>query len=207
MLCIAGGLQPVAAKTLRIALREDVDTLDPTLSGSYVGRIVFAGMCDKLFDYDTKLNIVPQLAAGYTYKDPTHLILHLRPGVKFQDGESFDASAVKYTLMRDLTMKGSLRKGQINDITAINVIDPFDGRDRVPIRRRRRSTFRRSSRCRATSPRRASSLLRPGSSRRSRSSSWCRTPLELVKKTGETVDMTLILMSEWKAKLPTYLKP
>ncbi|MBP2431501.1 DEAD/DEAH box helicase [Bradyrhizobium elkanii] len=31
--------------------------------------------------------------------------------------------------------------------------------------------------------------------------------LELVKKTGETVDMTLILMSEWKAKLPTYLKP
>jgi type III restriction enzyme len=31
--------------------------------------------------------------------------------------------------------------------------------------------------------------------------------LELVKKTGETVDMTLILMSEWKAKLPTYLEP
>ncbi len=31
--------------------------------------------------------------------------------------------------------------------------------------------------------------------------------LELVKNTGETVDMTLILMSEWKSKLPTYLKP
>lgn len=31
--------------------------------------------------------------------------------------------------------------------------------------------------------------------------------LELVKKTGETVDMTLILMSEWKTKLPDYLKP
>src|SRR6185437_3606121 len=68
---------------------------------------------------------VPQLATGYNYKDPTHLILHLRSGVKFQDGETFDASAVKYTLMRDLTMKGSLRKGQINDITAINVIDPL----------------------------------------------------------------------------------
>ena len=125
VLGIAGALQPVAAQTLRIALREDVDTLDPTLSGGYVGRIVFAGMCDKLFDYDTKLNIVPQLATGYNYKDPTHLILHLRSGVKFQDGENFDASAVKYTLMRDLTMKGSLRKGQINDITAINVVDPL----------------------------------------------------------------------------------
>jgi type III restriction enzyme len=31
--------------------------------------------------------------------------------------------------------------------------------------------------------------------------------LELVKNTGETVDMTLILMSDWKSKLPDYLKP
>jgi len=112
-------------RVLRIGLREDPDILDPTLSSSYVGRIVFAGMCDKLFDYDTKLNIVPQLATGYTYKDPTHLILHLRPGVLFQDGEKLDAAAVKYTLTRDLTMPRSLRKGQINDIAAINIIDPL----------------------------------------------------------------------------------
>ncbi|HVB69856.1 MAG TPA: ABC transporter substrate-binding protein [Acetobacteraceae bacterium] len=112
-------------RTLRIGLREDPDTLDPTLTGSYVGRIVLAGMCDKLFDYDTKLDIVPQLATGYTYKDPTHLILHLRPGVLFQDGEKMDAQAVKYTLTRDLTMPRSLRKGQINDIQSIEVIDPL----------------------------------------------------------------------------------
>jgi peptide/nickel transport system substrate-binding protein len=111
--------------TLRIGLREDPDILDPTLGGSYVGRIVFAGMCDKLFDYDTKLNIVPQLATGYEYKDPTHLVLHLRSGVLFQDGEKFDAAAVKYTLNRDLTMARSLRKGQINDIDSISVIDPL----------------------------------------------------------------------------------
>jgi peptide/nickel transport system substrate-binding protein len=112
-------------RTLKIGLREDPDILDPTLTGSYVGRIVLAGMCDKLFDYDTKLDIVPQLATGYTYKDPTHLILHLRAGVLFQDGEKMDAQAVKYTLTRDLTMPGSLRKGQINDIKSIEVIDPL----------------------------------------------------------------------------------
>ena len=112
-------------RVLRIGLQEDPDILDPTLSGSYVGRIVFAGMCDKLFDYDTSLNIVPQLATGYTFKDPTHLVLHLRAGVLFQDGEKFDAAAVKYTLTRDLTMKRSLRRGQINDIQSINVIDPL----------------------------------------------------------------------------------
>ena len=36
--------------------------LDPTLARTYVGRIVFASICDKLFDIDAKLNVVPQLA-------------------------------------------------------------------------------------------------------------------------------------------------
>ena len=31
--------------------------------------------------------------------------------------------------------------------------------------------------------------------------------LELIKNNGETVEGTLILMSEWEAKLPDYLKP
>jgi peptide/nickel transport system substrate-binding protein len=117
--------RPASAQTLRIGLREDPDILDPTLSASYVGRIVFAGMCDKLFDYDSKLNLVPRLATGYEYKDPTHLILHLRPGVSFQDGEKLDAAAVKDTLTRDLTMPGSLRKGEINAIASIEVIAPL----------------------------------------------------------------------------------
>ncbi len=51
-------------RTLRIGLREDPDLLDPTLGSSYVGRIVYAAMCDKLFDIDAKLNIVPQLATS-----------------------------------------------------------------------------------------------------------------------------------------------
>jgi len=124
-LLLGAAPRPAAAQTLRIGLREDPDILDPTLGGSYVGRIVFAGMCDKLFDYDSKLTLVPQLATSYEYKDPTHLILHLRPGVSFQDGEKLDAAAVKYSLMRDLTMKGSLRKGEINGIGSIEVIDPL----------------------------------------------------------------------------------
>ena len=77
-------------KVLHIGLREDPDLLDPTLGSSYVGRIVFEGMCDKLFDIDTNLNIVPQLATGYDWKDPTHLVIHLRAGVHFQDGEQLD---------------------------------------------------------------------------------------------------------------------
>lgn len=112
-------------RVLHIGLREDPDLLDPTLGSSYVGRIVFAGMCDKLFDVDEHLNIVPQLATGYEWKDPTHLIIHLRPDVLFQDGEKLDADAVKYKLMRDLTIKGSMRRGEVNAIQSIEIIDPL----------------------------------------------------------------------------------
>ena len=51
-----------AQSTLRIGLAEDPDVLDPTMARTYVGRIVFASICDKLFDIDDKLNVVPQLA-------------------------------------------------------------------------------------------------------------------------------------------------
>src|SRR5262245_12598905 len=85
-----------AQTTLRIGLAEDPDVLDPTLARTYVGRIVFASFCDKLFDIDEKLNVVPQLALGYeTAPDGLPVIIKLRPDVKFHDGEQFNAAAAK----------------------------------------------------------------------------------------------------------------
>jgi peptide/nickel transport system substrate-binding protein len=69
-----------AQSNLRIGLAEDPDVLDPTLARTYVGRIVFASMCDKLFDIDEKMNIVPQLATGYTVSDDGKTVtIKLRP--------------------------------------------------------------------------------------------------------------------------------
>jgi peptide/nickel transport system substrate-binding protein len=121
---IAALPQVAAAQTLRIALRQDLDIMDPTLATTYVGRIVFAGLCDKLFDLDEKLNIVPQLATGYEWADPKTLVIHLRQGVRFHDDEVFDADAVKATFMRYLTLPGSYRKSEITLIDHIDVVDP-----------------------------------------------------------------------------------
>ena len=49
---LALGNMASAQSTLRIGLAEDPDILDPTLARTFVGRIVFAGLCDKLFDLD-----------------------------------------------------------------------------------------------------------------------------------------------------------
>jgi drug/metabolite transporter (DMT)-like permease len=73
--------------------------LDPTMSRSFAGRIVFASLCDKLFDIDEKLAIVPQLATSYQWSpDNKVLTLKLRPGGTFHDGEKFDAAAVKFNI-------------------------------------------------------------------------------------------------------------
>ena len=113
------------AQNLRIGLREDPDIMDPTLARTFVGRIVFAAICDKLFDINERLEIVPQLATGHVWDNPTTLRVTLRPGVKFHDGEPMDAEAVRYSLNRHLTMQGSFRRGEINGITAVEVVDPL----------------------------------------------------------------------------------
>src|SRR5882672_8308594 len=115
-----------AQTTLRIGLAEDPDILDPTMARTYVGRIVFAAFCDKLFDIDEKLNIVPQLALSHeTSADGKEVTIKLRSGVKFQDGEPFDAEATKFSLERHLTMRGSFRKPELATVDHVDVIDPL----------------------------------------------------------------------------------
>jgi peptide/nickel transport system substrate-binding protein len=114
-----------AAQPFRVALREDPDSLDPTLARTYVSRIVFAGLCDKLFDINERLEIVPQLATGYEWTDPKTLVIKLRDGVLFQDGTKMDADAVKYSLERHLKMPGSFRRSEINAMDHVDVEGPL----------------------------------------------------------------------------------
>jgi peptide/nickel transport system substrate-binding protein len=115
-----------AQTTLRIGLAEDPDVLDPTLARTYVGRIVFATFCDKLFDIDEKLNIVPQLALSHEISDDgQEVTIKLRPGVKFHDGEPFDAEAAKYSIERHMTLPTSFRKPELASVDRVDVVDPL----------------------------------------------------------------------------------
>jgi peptide/nickel transport system substrate-binding protein len=124
LLSLAAGVH--AQTTLRIGLAEDPDMLDPSLGRTYVGRIVFAAFCDKLFDIDEKLNIVPQLALSHeTSADGKEMTIKLRPGVKFHDGEPLDAEAAKFSLERHLTLPTSFRKPELAALDHVEVVDPL----------------------------------------------------------------------------------
>src|SRR5258706_8990336 len=129
-LFLAFAVSSVAAQsTLRIGLAEDPDVLAPTLARTFVGRIVFAGLCDKLFDLDEKLNIVPQLATSYKWSaDNKSLEIKLRSGVTFHDGEKLDAEAVKFNLERHKNMQGSNRRGELAVVSSVDAVDASTGR-------------------------------------------------------------------------------
>jgi peptide/nickel transport system substrate-binding protein len=124
-LTILGGAAFAQVSALRIGMRDDPDLLDPTLSRTYVGTLVMTAICDKLFDFDANQAIVPVLATGYDWIDSTNLLIHIRPGVRFQDGEALDAAAVKYTLERHITLPGSFRRNDLGAMDHVEVVDPL----------------------------------------------------------------------------------
>jgi peptide/nickel transport system substrate-binding protein len=115
---------PASARTLRIGLQEDPDTLDGAKNWSFVGRNVMTSICDKLVDIAPDGSIVPMLAASWTIAaDAKSITFKLRPGVRFHDGEPFDAAAVKFSLDRARTLPDSRRKSEISAITHVEVVD------------------------------------------------------------------------------------
>ena len=90
---LAAGPADAQKKTLTIGLNQDPDLLDPTLSRTYVGRIIFTHMCEKLYEIDETLKISPQLAADLpAFSDGGKTVtIKLRSGVKFNDGTAMDA--------------------------------------------------------------------------------------------------------------------
>ena len=120
-------------KTLVVALNQDPDILDPTLARTYVGRIIFSQMCEKLYEIDENLRIHPQLAADMpAIGDGGRTVtIKLRSGVKFNDGTRMDAESVKLSLDRHRTLKGSNRASELAPVEAVEVIDPLTVRLRL----------------------------------------------------------------------------
>lgn len=110
---------------LRVAIQQDADALDPTLSRAYVQRVATLDMCDALFTINDKLGFVPRLAIGYEWVDSKTLIVKLRPGVKFTDGTPVDAASVKYSMERHATFSGSARRGDVASLERTEVVDPL----------------------------------------------------------------------------------
>src|SRR5437868_4563281 len=116
-LFLVGG---ATAQELRIGMFADPATLDPVQSVSFSDRIPLAAVCDKLVDVDAKLAIVPQLATEWSWSsDSLTLTMKLHPGVLFQDGEPFDAEAVKFNIERTRSAPYARRPSELKSVKQV----------------------------------------------------------------------------------------
>ncbi|WP_321339967.1 ABC transporter substrate-binding protein [Breoghania sp.] len=127
MLGVGLSVTPALAADLRIALNSDADMLDPDQSRTFVGRIVYASLCDKLIDITPELKMIPQLATSWSWSDDGKtLTMELREGVTFHDGEPFNAEAVAYNIERSMTLPESKRKSEFTSVESTEVTGEYE---------------------------------------------------------------------------------
>ncbi len=116
--------QAQTPRTLVVAQSADIDTLDPARSTGLATVAVLANVYDTLVRRDAALHLKPGLALSWRAVDPTTWEFKLRKGVKFHDGEPFDAEAVKFSFDRMLDPQTHWAgAGALRLIKAVTVVD------------------------------------------------------------------------------------
>ena len=121
-----GSTASAGSGSITVGLAEAPDALDPTTAATFVGRTVFANMCQKLYDINAGLQIMPQLAASLPVitDGGRAYTINLKPGILFNDGTPFNAAAVKTTIDRYLTNPQSNRASELKGVTSVAVTGP-----------------------------------------------------------------------------------
>jgi ABC-type transport system substrate-binding protein len=100
-------LAPVSGGTLHL-IQEVPSGLDPIYSESIYESLPINQIFDSLVSTDASLNVVPSLAETWQIsRDGLTYDFHLRQGVRFHDGEPFDADDVVFTSHRVLRDGGT----------------------------------------------------------------------------------------------------
>lgn len=100
MLCVSSpALADKKSDTLRMAYDQAPESVDPYFNNVRIGVIIAANVWDTLLYRDPLTNEYKgQLAKSWKQVDDKTLEFDLREGIKFHNGEDFDADSVVYTL-------------------------------------------------------------------------------------------------------------
>jgi peptide/nickel transport system substrate-binding protein len=121
---------PTGPTTLVVDKANELQSIDPGFDYEYAGWEVIANVYDPLITYDTKnaTKFVGRLAESWTSSaDGLVYTFKLRQGVKFSNGDEFDANAVKYSVDRVLKMNQppSWILSQSLNMDSVKILDKY----------------------------------------------------------------------------------
>ncbi|MGI6284856.1 ABC transporter substrate-binding protein [Neomoorella humiferrea] len=113
-------------KVVTFARPEDVQFWDPHDHFNLVSWIIGRCIYDTLVERDENGKIVPALATEWkSSNDGKEWTFKLRQGVKFHNGEEFNAESVKVSLERFISSTPLRQKPLWVSLTGVEVVDPY----------------------------------------------------------------------------------
>ncbi len=101
-------------------------TLDYVKSGDYSTDILVSNMCDYLVRLTPTWKYKPGLATSWKYANSTTLVLTIRQGVHFWNGQELTSADVAYSMLRNMTAKNTPVNGQYYKfVKSITATGPF----------------------------------------------------------------------------------
>lgn len=87
-------------KVVTVSLGSKPKSLDPAMYNEIPSLSIVEQIYNTLFQIDENGKIAPELAESYEYITPTELVIKLKKGVKFHNGDELKASDVIFSLNR-----------------------------------------------------------------------------------------------------------
>ena len=114
------------AGEVKIALAAEPNTFDPHLTVGRNTQIFIVNVYDGLTARDAKGALVPALAESWKRLTPTTWQFTLRKGVKFHNGDDFNAECVKFTLDRGTNPETKATiASELSTIASTEIVDPY----------------------------------------------------------------------------------
>lgn len=114
-----------ADSVLNISQGSDVLTMDPYFKNESPTLGVLINIFDPLTDVTHDLKLIPALAESWEPLGMLAWRFKLRKGVKFHDGNDFNAEDVKYTIERARDWPSSRQTAEVATIKEVRIVDPF----------------------------------------------------------------------------------